>query len=386
MSVSIYYLETACCLLTPISIANQKPSGFTLGYWQKIERRFPMETHDERPGAIVVGIALDPFFSSEDAKEHPRAAESRNLLKIAGVLSRTLGSPLHLVSVWETKLLDMARAFQRLPEVDWKDLKLEVLTQNIRNGIHESCREQLDKLFLEAEHDGDVTRRVVSAKYPAQGLLSEAETVRASLILLGAGTKADNFFTQGFSTVLTAMADARVPVLVVGPQCDRDFSKGGLRILLADDLRETTAQTMTTAAEWILKLNPSELLHLHVEELGLDRVRQVLGAATAELRSTVENDKLSADLMRALDVSLRERLQARLPDVRRMIEDRGGQLRTEVRRCAFVSDEIQRAADEFDADLIIFGRHQKVHQRPYMIGRVTYQAMLSQKRAVMVVP
>jgi nucleotide-binding universal stress UspA family protein len=310
----------------------------------------------------------------------------RNLFHVAGVMARALGAPLHLVAVWETKLVDMARAFQRLPHVDWQHLQLDALTQSIRHKIQESCDLQLEKISRQIAPGIEISRQVVNAKYPAQGILAEAEAHDASLIVLGAGTKADNYFTKGFSTALTTMADSVVPVLVVGPQCRTDFSKVDLRVLLADDLRDSTAHSMKKAAQWIIELNAGNLLHLHVEELSLDRVKQVLGTATAELRSTVEWEKLSSDLMHALDVSMRESLQGRIPEVKAFIEGKGGTLRTEVRRCAHVRDEIERAADEFGADLIIFARHQKVHQRPYMVGRVTYQAMLSQKRAIMVIP
>jgi nucleotide-binding universal stress UspA family protein len=301
-------------------------------------------------------------------------------------MARTLGAPLHLVSVWETKLIDMAKAFQRLPHIDWQHLQLEALSQSIRNKIQSSCDHQLEHIAREIDPDLTVTRQVVTAKYPAQGLLAEAEKHQASLILLGSGTKADNYFTQSFSTPLSTMAETVVPVLVVGPECQADFSKQGLRVVLADDLRDTTFPAMQKAATWLIKLDVSDLLHVHIEELSLDRARQILGTATVELRSTLEWEKLSSDLMHALDVTMRERLQGRIPEVKAFIESKGGTLRTEVRRCPHVRDEIERAADEFKADLIIFGRHQKVHQRPYMVGRVTYQAMISQKRAVMVIP
>jgi nucleotide-binding universal stress UspA family protein len=345
-----------------------------------------MEMPQNIRGSIALGIALDPFHSADNGQEYFSAAETRSLLQAARGLARRLKLPIRLISVWESKLVDMARAFQRLPHINWQQLQLDALAQSMRYKIQEGCEEQLKKMAQSLGSEFEVSCQVINARHPAQGLLAEARASEASLLLLGAGTKAENFFTQGFSTTLTAMAETNIPVIVVGSQCQADFARSDLRVLLADDLRDVSAQAMQNASEWIRRLQVSDLLHLHVEELSLDRVKQVLGTATTELRSTVEWESLYSDLMLALDHALQERLQSRTSGVKALLASQGGTLKTEVRRCAQVRDEIERAAEEFAADLLIFGRHQKVHQQPSMLGRVTYQAMISQTRAIMVVP
>jgi nucleotide-binding universal stress UspA family protein len=334
-----------------------------------------MEAPQKVRGTIVVGVVLDPFYQAEQGQEYQRAAEMKQLLQVAGDLARRIGASLHLVSVWETRTLDMARAFQRLPRVNWQNLDLERISEAIHQKIQESCEQQLQDIAQVLGSDITVSQEVMAAKNPAQGLLSAALERQASLILLGTGTKADNFFTRGFSTALTTLAETNIPVLVVGPEAASVFSRPDLRVVLA----------MQRCAQWLALLKSTDVLHLHVEELSQDRVRQVLGSATAELRSTVEWEELFSDLMKALDASFQERMQSRIPEARAFLADRNGNLKHEVRRCQQVREEIERAADAFEADLIIFGRHHKVHQRPYMVGRVTFHAMLSQKRAILVV-
>jgi nucleotide-binding universal stress UspA family protein len=345
-----------------------------------------MEMPQNIRGSIAVGISLDPFYPADNGQEYFNSPEIRCLIQAAHGLAQRLKLPLRLISVWESKLMDMARAFQRLPHINWQQLQLEALAQSMRNKIQEGCEEQLKRIAQTLGSDCEVSWQVINARQAAQGLLADARASEASLILLGAGTKADNILTRGFSTTLTTMAESNIPVIVLGSECQANFSRSDLRVLLADDLRDVTAQPMQNAADWIRRLQVSDLLHLHIEELSLDRVKQVLGAATAELRSTVKWESLSSDLLLALDLALQERLQSRMPGVKALLSSQGGTFRTEVRRCAQVRDEIERAADEFNADLMIFGRHQKVHQQPSMVGRVTYQSMISQKRAIMLVP
>jgi nucleotide-binding universal stress UspA family protein len=51
-----------------------------------------------------------------------------------------------------------------------------------------------------------------------------------------------------------------------------------------------------------------------------------------------------------------------------------------------VNEAIERAANEVDADLIIFGRHRPVRVAPLRLGRVPLHAMLTHGRPVAVVP
>ncbi len=345
-----------------------------------------MDTANKANATIIVGIALDPFFEAEDSHVVYHETEMRKLLQAAGSIAHKTGASLRLVSVWENKIVDMAKAVQRLPDFDWQSLKLDSLLKDARMKIQEKCEKQLAIIADKLPRDTAVTKLVTTAKYPAQGILAEAEAQRASLIILGAGTKADKYLMRGYSTALTTMAATTVPVLVIGGQCETDFSSSRLRMLLADDLREITEAGMRSSIEWIKKLGVIDLMHVHIEEMDLSRVKQVLGTAAVELRSTVEWQRLSADLLHSLDLALKERLRNRIPGVDDYIGSRNGTLQREVRRCAFVREEIERAANEFQADLLVFGRHEKVHHRPFMVGRVTYQAMLSQKRAVMVMP
>lgn len=336
--------------------------------------------------SIVVGIRLDPFFQEEGSQLYSHADEADRVLKAAKALALKTSSSLHLVSVLEEGSIDVTSAAPWLPQYRWHDLRMDKIVQSARAAANANLQKQLSTLASTVGGACPVTTTLITARYAAVGLVSEAISAQASMILLGSGVKADSYFTRGYSTPLTVMAEASVPVLVIGQSCSIDFSKDRLRILIADDLREQTASGMATALDWASVLGGADVLHMHIEELNEQEMRRILNQTVHELRSTTDHEKLAEDLIQALDSAFRERLRQRIQGAEERLQKSGGTFRFELRRCGMVRDELERAADEFHADIIVFGRHQKVYRRPFLVGRVTYQAMLSQKRGVMVIP
>lgn len=335
---------------------------------------------------IVVGVRLDPFFQPRDGLAYSYEDEGRRLIRAAQAIAKRSGASIRLVSICEESAFDVTSAATWTPSLSWRSLNLPEIMKAARKEACASSKRQLDALAQGASPEVEITTHVLISKFAAQGLLAEAIIQEASLILLGAGTKGDNYFTRGYSTPLAVMAETTVPTLVIGHACEADFTRPRLRVLVADDLREETARAMQGAVDWAMAVGSTDVFHVHIEELSADGVRQVLGQAVPELRSTADSTKLAADLVQALETAFRSRLAQRIQGADERLRAAGGSFRFEVRRCPYVRDEIERAADEFGADLIVFGRHQKVHRRPYLVGRVTYQAMLSQKRAVMIIP
>jgi nucleotide-binding universal stress UspA family protein len=345
-----------------------------------------MNTPEKLLERILVGVRLDPFFQPTEGQTYSHADEMSRLLHAVRALAHKTGASVLLVSICEANSLSVATMAPWLPILNWRNLRLEAITQLARKEALANSRRQLEAMAKDIGEGIATSTQVITAKYAAEGLLAEALANDASMIVLGSGVKADKYFTRGFSTPLAVMAESTVPVLVIGQRCDIDLSKARLRILIADDLREETARAMQASLDIASVLGGSDILHLHVEELSVDGVRRVLGQVVPELRSTVEWERLTSDLLLALETAFRSRLSQRIHGADERLRASGGSFRFELRRSPFVRDEIERAADEFGADLLIFGRHQKTHRRPYLVGRVTYQAMLSQRRAVLLIP
>lgn len=336
---------------------------------------------------IVVGLRLDPFFQAEGSPGYSCAEEANQLLVAAVALAVKSGAQLHLVTVLEEGALDITAAAPWLPQYHWRDMRLDTIKEASQKLAVANFEKQLSALAAAFRGPCEITTRLVSAQYAALGIMAEAVSTQATMIVLGAGVKADKYFTRGYSTPLAVMSESPVPVLVIGRNCTRDFTHDRIRILIADDLREHTAHAMASALDWAASLkNAADVLQVHIEEMSEKDMRRLLGQTATEMRSTADHAKLADDLVKALDQAFYERLKQRVQGAEERLKQSGGTFRFELKRCENVREELERVADAFGADMIVFGRHQKVYRRPFLVGRVTYQAMLSQNRGVMLIP
>jgi len=346
-----------------------------------------MNMADGQIRKIVVGLRLDPFFKTQNAQNYSHAAEAEQVMKTAQAMAVKAQASLHLLAVLEDGELDVMAAVPWLPAYNWRDLRMDRLLEETRKLASANVEKQLAALQSQFQGPCAISSQLVHAEFAASGLMKEATAQNASMIILGAGVKADQYFTRGYSTPLAVMSESLIPVLVIGRNCERDFSRSRLKILLADDLREQSAHAMSAAVDWAASLEGAADVHqVHIEELSEKEMRRILGQTIPELRTNADHDKLAEDMVKVLETAFAARLKDRVQGADARLQKAGGTFQFEVRRCGNVRDELERAADEFDADIVIFSRHQKIHRRPFLVGRVTYQAMLSQKRAVMVIP
>ena len=336
---------------------------------------------------ILVGIGLNPFFRTSDTGHSPLTEETWSLLRAAKALAVRSAASLHVVHVLEENTLGLSTLLPWLPTINWRSVQPESMVHLARKEAATSCQNQLAAITQSLKADGlQITSKVVTAKYASTGILAEAIAVNGSMIMVSSGFRAEHYFSRGFSTPLAIMAEALVPVLVVGSDCKIDFSRERLRLLMADDLRDESKESMASALEWAKSLGKADVFHLHVEELTGDQLHKLLTETAHRLKSSADPVELSSELLKALETALQEKMQQRVKGRTEQLLSAGGTFQSAMRRCPFIKDEIERAADEFGADLLVFGRHQKVHQRPYQVGKVTFQAMLSPDRGVLVFP
>jgi nucleotide-binding universal stress UspA family protein len=336
---------------------------------------------------ILVGIKEDPFFDKNAVSTQSDADETAVLIIAAQAFAKRLNANLCLLSVLEENFLDLGGAVPWLPSINWRNMRADTLVHLARQEAQDRMQGHLDHFADDLRKRGlAVNSKIVTAKYAAEGVLAEAAISKPGLIMVSSGMKADGYFTRGISTPLGIMAEAQVPVMVLNSSCKADFSKSRLRILIADDLRDETSRAMSGALEWAITLGEVDALHAHIEELTADQLRRILGQTALQIRSPADHEKLATDLIRSVETIFMNRLSERLPHAESQLKIAGGSYRSELRRSPFVRDEIERIAVEFGADILIFGRHQKVHRRPFLVGRVTYQSMLSKQYGVLVFP
>lgn len=323
-----------------------------------------MESAREKRGVAVVAVAFD------DRKE--------TLLQSAVSLARRFDVTLRLVNVVEPPIYD-AMAVEAPTVVSIPAAVLEDVARQVRDRKMEMAAlvERLRKLNLDISGDvieGDTVRSI----------LSLAINARANLILTASHPDENRFFPRGFSTALSLMHEASLPVLVIGAS-PLDCQKEGLRILIADDLQPSTQEAVRKGYEFASLTPKAHIRHVHVH----GDFRETLKDSWHDLREKIPGLK---EMGATPDSIWRDEYEARLLALKRqslpfrlLAEKAHVMIESDV-RTGDVQREIHAVTEEFNPELVIFGRHRFFRTKPFLIGRMPFQTMIQERRAVLMVP
>lgn len=220
---------------------------------------------------------------------------------------------------------------------------------------------------------------------PATSILKDAELSGASLIVSGAAKGGHNFVLKGLSTAIALMSDAPVPVLMISDACRVDFSRADLRILLADDLTEACERAALAALDLATAMGQTDVHHVYANAFSMASFAKNVQKLREMHRQDADSDIGPTDLWEKARGSLLERLRLRAPGREQFLNAAGGHYFPEIRDGS-VESVLEKAIEASAPDILAFGRHQSFHSRPFAIGRVPFQFMLSQDRPILVVP
>lgn len=223
---------------------------------------------------------------------------------------------------------------------------------------------------------------------PVKAVLADATCAQASMIMVAATGSSYRFVPKGFSTALRLMTESDIPVLVA-PLGGRDqqhdpaysLSKKRLRMLIADDLSDAGQDVVFSALDVARALGDTDVLHIHACSLSDEQIRSWIDGLSPAAREQRDAAEISLAIRRSQDEALKLRAPERIP----LLEARGGSYKHEV-VSGEPDEEIMKAADAFEADIVVFGRHRMLRGKSFGIGKVPFHAMLEQKRLVMIVP
>lgn len=307
----------------------------------------------------------------------------QRLIQDARDIAERTGMNLHFVHAIEPIADEAPRSLLR---------HLEDLT-SVYDAIDESRQLQAEQRLQEILGQTDTEDMAILSGDPVRAVLAEALCNHAPLIMVAATASSYKFVPSGFSTALRLMAESQVPVLVVPYHKDhlesmrsRHWTKKRLKLLVADDLSPEGQDVVMTALDFARGLGEADVLHIHVSNITEGRISALM--AEISTRSGIPNARKDAHdialaVRKSADESLRERAPERIP----LLEARGGTYRYEV-VSGNPDEEITKAAEAFEADIICFGQHRPSHksQHPFGVGKIPLQSMLDQKRLVMIVP
>ncbi len=288
-----------------------------------------------------------------------------NVLAVAARLARLTGSRLRLIHVcdpWTKSYL--ATAVEAGPSELVNVLK------------EESARVATRRVASLARTLGENVEVEVAAGDVVKCLADDAEAHGVGLIVVGASRGGAASTSMGFSTAVSLISEATVPVLVVNEDALLSPTQEGLSIVVADDFSDVAIEGLALGFALAQTVRGSTLVHAHVETYSdLHLFRKGKNPST----------KVSPNQIAGLLQQAEEKLLARCGDRAGRLEADGGHYQMEV-VAGSVPDELERTAVACRADLTIFGQHRVFHRRAMHVGQVPFKAMLSQNRPVIVVP
>jgi hypothetical protein len=82
---------------------------------------------------------------------------------------------------------------------------------------------------------------------------------------------------------------------------------------------------------------------------------------------------------------IEQKMAARLGDAQLLVEENGGSYSAKV-YFGEVTEQLARCVDEIKPDVVIFGRHELVHRKPFGIGKLPFYSMLNVGTPLIVAP
>lgn len=293
-----------------------------------------------------------------------------NLKKDAEAIAGRTGMSLKFVHAIESASGSTSnRALANIPKI-----------QNIFEAVEESRQLKAEQRLKELIGSDDAGISVLSGD-TVGAIIAESVVSRAALIMVSANSDTYKFVPKGFSTALRLMAYSDIPVLVSPRSGVYNLKKDRIKMLIADDLSDECQDVVISAFDVARALGRTDVLHLHTCTLADDQIKGWIDDLSPENRDI----RGTADISLAIRKNQESALTSRAPERIPLLEARGCTYRNEV-VSGDALDQITRAADKYEADIIVFGRHKTIHKKTFSIGKVPFYAMLQQNRLIMIVP
>ena len=260
------------------------------------------------------------------------------------------------------------------------------MTRELEQQTRKDLREKLEACKASLRLD-DVETNLAHGT-AAEVLGADAVSNNASMIIVGSASRGYRFVPRGFSTALTLMARARVPVMAVPSGCKSFRSSGRLSVLYADDLTRHSVNALSVALEMASGFAEVDFHHLHVCRSTKDELAEIGGKVMTmmEMEQVPFDKSFSvASFPKDAEQRLCDRMSDRIGQAKVLLENANCSYNQEV-LYGEVEEQLRVAVAKVKPDLVVFGRHAMVHHRPIGIGRLPFSSMLGLEVPVIVAP
>lgn len=287
------------------------------------------------------------------------------LESVAG-FARATQFKITLVHVWESK--DYYAPLSTSPYLGF------------RSALYEVEREDLEKRLgqmAEKLSGVEVTAKVV-AGHPPERLQAEAIAEDASLIILGANRGRYNLMPSMFSTALELAAQSPKSVMVIPPGSREHWNDHPWRLLVADDLQDHSWAAIHAAGEFCTHAKGFAFHHFHAHKVAKTTMRQAAGKileAMTQGRIPFDDTFSEETYLKTIEGDIREKLAKRLGAIKSILEASGSRYHEHI-KYGDIKECMDEVICDIDPHMIILGRHEALHRKPFTLGKMPFYTML----------
>ena len=223
----------------------------------------------------------------------------------------------------------------------------------------------------------DVETEVFSGD-PATTLKIEADKKDAALIIIGARESSYRGMPRAFSTALELGSSSRVSTMIIPPGTVNHWNNIPWKILVADDFDRHSWPALHLASDLCLHSNSFEFHYFHAHRVGKQILRRsaqkILEAMT--LGKIPYNEEFGPEFyMSKVQSQLQGSMKERMGALQGILKSTGGRYHEHI-LYGPVKDCMDDVVMEVDPHLIVLGRHEAIHQRPFALGQLPLHTML----------
>lgn len=279
----------------------------------------------------------------------------RHLMKAAASLSEAMHLSVRFVHSVESKYDN--------PVFPVFGKEVNKILQQIKADSLKKVEEELESLVNEC---GDHTSLCIKQDRAATSLMEESDAQGAWLTMVGARPGSHAFTPASLSTTRALINQSERPVMVVNDEATLDLSGEEVRILCADDLMDGGEAAIQFAAEFAQGLGESARLQvLHVNPMTEESLEASFQHAILATHSQVTPAIDSGEVFRAVSAMTQTVLEQRIKQVD--LDEK------QLQGCVVhgqVVPSLLEAVESFKPHVVIFGKHLRVHRRPFYFGHV----------------
>ncbi len=301
---------------------------------------------------------------------------SKNLLKIAEGFCLKTQMNLRLVHVC-TPIPGPSWPIAVTGQITMSDV-IDAGDEMARQG----AKDQLEEIARRVDKSINVSVNVLSGDGPTE-VIADALASQASLILAGAAAGSHRWIPKSLSTTLSLLADSPLPVMIVAEGAELDLSKQEFHFLITDDLRDNSLDALKAGFNCAKMLGVKRISHVHVSGLTKDILESTLNNAMAVSHTALDAPETADTVFKAVEDGLKKQMLSRVETWLQKHEDlRDGYEAVILHGSA--ETEVETYAKSQELDVIVFGRHHSIHRRPFVIGQIPFNTMLSLNKPIIV--